>query len=177
MKATPVQLPLEWRSANPVLYDKLRQIITVANQFEWIPVRKYGDETKSSNNTHADDGSLFFDAEASKKYAFRLNVFFDTTAAADFKYQIQGPSSPTIIRYLTRDVAPAATAMTVAVQTAFAASVSVLSASTNGGFVEISGILHNGTTAGRVSFQWAQNTSDASNTTVRAGSWLEWMPL
>jgi hypothetical protein len=61
------------------------------------------------------------------------------------------------------------------VKTAFSQSTSIAGAGTTGGFVEINGIIHNGVNGGVVRFQWAQDTLDASNTTVLSGSYLEWM--
>lgn len=65
--------------------------------------------------------------------------------------------------------------MGIAVDTAFsAADLTLTGTGTNGGFVMLSGVVHNGANAGTFSFQWAQNTSDGTATVVRAGSYLEY---
>lgn len=170
-------IPGTWDVARSILQARLNDISRYANQLEWVTVKKDSDETVASDSTYSDDSDLKFGAEASSNYAFRLKVFFDTSAAADFKYQIQGPSSPTLVRMEVKHIIAGGTAYAgQVVQTAFATSVAVAGGGTTGGYVEVNGILQN-VTAGVVSFQWAQNTSDASNTTVRAGSYLEWMRL
>jgi hypothetical protein len=171
-------VPGIWQVARSIIQSRLDAIARNVNQLEWVTVKKDADETVSSDSTYSDDADLTFPAAASSKYAFRIVVFFDTSAAADFKYQIQGPASPTLVRMEVKHIIAGGTAYAgQVVQTAFATSVAVAGGGTTGGFVEVNGILHNGTTADEVVFQWAQNTSDASNTTVRAGSYLEWMPL
>lgn len=169
-------IPKAWESANAILQTRIDSIATLANELEWTVEQKASNETRASTSTYADDASLVFGVAEASRYAFRAVVFFDTSAAADFKYQVQGPASPTLVRYEVKHIAPGTTAYAgQAVQTAFAQSTAITGAGTTGGFVEINGIVHNGVNGGIVRIQWAQNTLDASNTTVLAGSYLEWM--
>ena len=169
-------IPQEWSVANSIIKQRFDALARLANELEWKVERKQSNETRTSTDTYTDDADLLFGVQASQRYTFRCRVFFDTTAAADFKYQLQGPGSPTLLRYETKHIVPGATAYAgQAVQTAFAQSNAIAGAGTTGGFVEINGILHNGANGGLVSIQWAQNTIDASNTTVLAGSYIEWM--
>lgn len=118
---------------------------------------------------------LQFAMAASTNYRIRGRVFYDTTANADFKYRFSGPASPAAVRIKTSTIIPAATALTdIRVETAFGTSRSMVGASGAGGYIEFDGILQNGVNAGTFSFDWAQNTSDAGNTILGAGSWLEW---
>ena len=137
------------------------------------------DTTRTTTTTLSADPDLQFSMVASAKYWIRLAVFFDTTAAADFKWRHNGPASPTIVRLLRRWIVPGGTAEAgIAVDTAFsAADLAVLSAGINGGIVSLEGVVTNGLNAGTFSFSWAQNTSDAGNTIVRAGSTLEYAKL
>lgn len=139
-------------------------------------VLKTADETTASDTTLSDDAILKFTVAANTKYHFRLVIFYDTPTAADFKYDVNGPASPTLLQLHTRHVAPGATAYAgIAIQTAFAfGPTSITETSGTNGCILIDGILHNGANAGTVAFRWAQNTSNGSNTTVRAGSYLEW---
>ena len=60
------------------------------------------------------------------------------------------------------------------VDTAFSQSRSVIgTGGTTGGHVNGTILLQNGSNGGVVHFQWAQNTSDAADTTVLAGSYME----
>lgn len=141
-----------------------------------IPIAKQANQTKTANTTFADDDTLLFAAAANGVYVFRFRVFFDTTSSADFKFRLNGPTSPTGIRIARKVIAPAATALSlVAVDTAFGTTVAVTTTTgTTGGYVEIDGGLVNGANAGNVAFQWAQNSSDAGNTIVLKGSYLEY---
>jgi len=57
---------------------------------------------------------------------------------------------------------------------AYPGSTSLTGAGTIGGYVEMDLIVNTPAT-GTFAFQWAQQTSDASDTTVLAGSYLEYM--
>lgn len=140
----------------------------------WATVNKLADETIQSDNTLNTDTELVFLATASTKYAIRGRVFFDTSATADFKYRFNYTGTYTTFRGRVSHILPGTTAsvplMEVAIPTT---TVSAAGTGTTGGFVEIDAILHV-TNAGSVLFQWCQDTSNASNTTVLAGSYLEY---
>lgn len=142
----------------------------------WTRIKKASDTTRSSNTTLSADPDLQFSMAASTKYAFRARVFFDTNATADFKWRHVGPASPTLVRIHRVTVNPNATAFSAnATDTAFsAADIAHTGTGTNGGYIEIEGVVHNGGNADTFSFQWAQNTSSGS-TSVLAGSYLEYM--
>lgn len=145
----------------------------------WTVVEKTTDETITSDSTLSDDATLKFSVSANTKYRFRFVVFFRSPDTPDFKFALSGPSSPTL---LSARMSYAAAFGAVIHSRPFgqysglAASLTGSPSGTEneGGFVIIEGVLHNGANSGTVAFQWAQNTSDASNTTVLAGSYLEW---
>jgi hypothetical protein len=115
---------------------------------------------------------------ANTKYVIRIEVWFDTTAAGDFKYGFNGPAiGAGLIRMHRRAIIAGAAAFTVsAVATAYdpTTGIALAGTGTNGGYIGLSGIVQNGATAGTFDFRWAQNASDAGNTIVRAGSYLEY---
>jgi hypothetical protein len=61
--------------------------------------------------------------------------------------------------------------------TALPGSTSLTGTGTTGGFVQFMSILHNGANAGYFRLQWAQNTSDAGNTTVLSGSYIDYVTI
>ena len=129
--------------------------------------------TRTATTTLANDPHLTFPVLASAKYRFWFSVFFDTTAAGDFKIGLSGPASPTALRFFRYAVAPAGTALTaVGVSTAYNTGVGIAGTGTTGGYAVGYGILSNGINAGDVAVSWAQNTSDAGNTSVLEGSML-----
>lgn len=137
---------------------------------------KLAGTTRTNTTTLAADPDLVFIAHPNESYLFRGFVLFDTTAAADFKFTIAGPTSPTAVRWRRHAIAPGATAYSaVGVATAFnGAGTAITGTGTTGGVIEFQGGLVNGSNQGNVAFSWAQNTADGGNTTVLKGSFIEW---
>lgn len=176
--STQVTIPVHWEPARPALNRYLSDLARAVNTVEWNVVKKASSTVQNNTAAYVSDADLVFPAAASTKYTFRGVLFFDTSATADFKFQLAGPASPTLLRFQHTVVIPGGSALSsIAVDSAYSTSVAVTGAGTSGGYVQFDGILHNGTTAGEVALQWAQNTADASNTTVLAGSYLEWMRI
>lgn len=142
----------------------------------WRTVRKSTDETKTSNSTLANDATLKFAMLANTTYVFRMQVIFLTSAAADFKWRHSGPAAPIALSITRRQIIAGGTSIsTIAEDSAYSSLDISMLASTGIGVVWMEGVISNGATAGDFNFEWSQNTSDASNTTVLAGSWIEWM--
>jgi len=146
-------------------------------QETWSRIVKTEDQTKNSETTYAADTDLQFRVEANRVYNIRLSAFFDTDATPDFKFQFTGPASPTLFLARGHYVVPGATADTDFLHTAFSTSVAVTGASSADGYVEAVILLQNGANRGVFAFEWAQNTSNAGDTTVRGGSYLEYFIL
>jgi hypothetical protein len=147
----------------------------------WQMAYKSADETIQSDTTISNDAALTKALAASSKYAFRARIFFDTTANADFKYQLTYSGTNSIWRCLRGQIVPGTAAstdtMTEGVDLApLLLAASITGAGTTGGFIQLDGVIHTGN-AGTWAFAWAQNTSDAANTTVRAGSYVEFFKV
>lgn len=108
-----------------------------------------------------------------ERVLFRYNLFYSTATAADISYTVDVPASPDLYRQVTEGMAPDDTAFDLAIATA-EGTIDLLGAANTEGFIRITGILHNGSTAGEVLFKFAQKTSTASATSIRSGSWLEY---
>lgn len=144
----------------------------------WVTVLKTAHETRTSNTTLTNDTDLKGTVQPAGKYIFRARIYADTTAAGDFKFAVSGPASPVGVRIAHYAIAAGATAFSaIGVETAFGTSVSVLGTGTNGVFVAIDGEFETNAAGGTVAFQWAQNTSDAGNTRVLAGSYFEFQRI
>lgn len=140
----------------------------------WRLFVKSLNETRNSTDTLADDAELSIPVEANETYSFRAEIWFDTSATPDFKFAVTGPSSPTEITIRGHFVAVGGTNDTDFVDTSFGVSHSVTgTGGTTGGHVKLKGLLQNGANAGAITLQWAQNTSDAADTTVLGGSYIE----
>lgn len=127
----------------------------------------------NNSSTLVDVPQLSLNVAANERVLFRLNLFYNTATGADFKYQVAVPSTPTLYRQLTEGMAPDDTAVDLAIATTSAA-VSILGAANTNGFLRVTGVLVNGSTAGTIQFKFAQDAATASDTTVYAGSFLEY---
>jgi hypothetical protein len=145
--------------------------------YVWTNKSKRADQTRTATTTFASDDTMTFSAVASATYRVKIGIHYTTPAAADIKFQITGPASPTYINLCKKSVAGGATAFgTIAIDTAFSTSTSVTGTGTDGYF-EYEGVIQNGVNAGTIAVQWAQDTSDAGNTIVRAGSFIDYMRI
>lgn len=148
------------------------EILTASALNSSLPriVRKTSDETVNNSATFQDDNELFLSVEASTSYRVHLQLVYQSNATPDFKYQFTAPSGATFPVWtflgkgggvLVHDIAGSSGGVVGldgnAANTAF----------------EAWGILVVSSTAGTLRVQWAQNTANASDTIVRAGSFLE----
>lgn len=172
----PSELPLDRMGQwSRIWYQFLGQLVEASNAQRWRTNLKSADEAVTEDTTLSDDDTLKFGVQANKTYVFCAEIFYATPTAADFKYDVNGPSSPTLVRIETQSRAPGAVAIVASGQTAFGFGPnSITETSGTTGWVGISGTIQNGDNAGTVSIRWAQNTSNASATTVRAGSFLKY---
>lgn len=179
---TASDLPFEPKSAAPAsiagsknVQAAIEGVAAVVDANGWTLVLKATDEQRTSTDTLAADSALKFAMAASTKYVFRARLFYSSSATPDFKWRHAGPASPTFLAIERRQIVPAATAdSAIALDTDYSAADIVAAAGDGSGWIEVAGVIHNGATAGDFSLQWAQNTSDAAATTVRAGSYIEY---
>jgi hypothetical protein len=108
------------------------------------------------------------------EYTFRALITFDSPPAAGFKFGLSVPASPTQFRWSAKWIDPDGTTGTAvrAVNETAGISIGPWTTNTNGGQLILEGSLLN-TTAGNLVFSWAQAVSNAGNTSVRAGSYVE----
>jgi hypothetical protein len=134
--------------------------------------------TRASTAVATADTAIDFSVAASRNYEFKYVIHYDTPTAADFRYTVTGPSSVTAVQMTHRYIAPGATVATVAISTVFSfTDVVIPEVSGTAGYVEVDGIVHCSTTAGTVAFCWGQGTTDAGNTSVYKGSYVQYSRL
>lgn len=149
----------------------------IVNPF--IVLKKTADQTKTSNNTMADDNTLTFSMAANTTYRIRANIFFTAKAASDIRVKFNGPAAPTNIAYRMHygETVTGGAGTTIFQSNASAYTgndTSITAASDFSGFVFWEATIVNGVNAGTFAFQWAQNTSVAENTVVLKGSTMEY---
>lgn len=147
-----------------------------SGDFTWI--RKAATETVNGSNTLQNDDEFTFTVTASMDYLVECALAITTGTTPDWKFAwtltnmtwdgtyedaIGFGSTPTLIS------TQAITSGTGRAVTAAAAATSILWRATF--------LIHAGSTGGTLNFQWAQNTSDASNTSVLKNSWMRYRLL
>lgn len=147
--------------------------ITDRRQGQGLPLRlvKSATETVNGSSTLQDDDTFQFEVEASKDYEIDAELLLATGQTPDWKFAWTLTGMTWTGRWVTsvqesatytwdydQDVASAAS-KTITVGTNATATM------WNGHFV-----IHAGSTGGTLKFQWAQGTSDASNTSVLKSS-------
>lgn len=137
-----------------------------------VTVIKPGGTNRSSTTTLTADPHLTVTLDANTSYWLELCVALTSPAAADFKWDFTFPSGLTFTGYSVASVAGVAN---VLVWSPGGNALSVAGAfSTQGGGLDdsvgVRGMLTTAGTGGAFTWRWAQNTSDAGNTSVRAGS-------
>lgn len=132
------------------------------------------DQTVNNSTTLVTVPQFTLPIGANERIILRYNVQFTTGATADFKYFVDAPASPTLFRQAALSIDPAGAVAGGAILTAESNTASVVSTSAGGGLLLLEVIVANGSTAGNITFQFAQNTLEATNTQVRQGSYLEY---
>jgi hypothetical protein len=142
-------------------------------------VRKSSDQSVTSSTALVVDSELIFAIGANETWQFELVILHLGAEAGDFKMAVKGPSG-------VAGIWSAFGAITVAVSGAYNLNAgarstwdnsatlafgnqgaSALSASAN-----VKGVARNGATPGNIELWWAQNTSDATGTTIKTDSYL-----
>lgn len=132
------------------------------------------DQTVTNSATLVTVPQLTLPIGTNERVLFRYTIFYTSTASGDFKYRVDVPASPTLYRLGVETFAADGSA-TVASALSAEADGTVLFAASTDGFIRLNGILQNGSTAGQVIFQFAQNTATGSQSAiVRAGSHFEY---
>ena len=132
------------------------------------------DQTVTNSATLVTVPQLTLPIGTNERVLFRYTIFYTSTATGDFKYRVDVPTSPTLYRLGVETFAADGSA-TVASTLSAEADGTVLFAASTDGFIRLNGILQNGSTAGQVIFQFAQNTATGSQSAiVRAGSYFEY---
>jgi len=192
MALTPVQSPnldiLDTIADAPVtpaqatlIFDKATNQMGLndgsVNRFRDLLAIKAANETVNGSATLQNDDALVLTVVASAKYILDAYVIYDSGTTPDFKCAWVGPSGATL-QWSVGGLAAASSAVSGSVVLAVAAigdaGVQAVGGAGAGTPVAaiIRGLLTVSTTAGTLQFRWAQNTSDASDTIVVAGSYM-----
>lgn len=139
---------------------------------------KAADTSIASSTTLVADANLFVSLGANSLTVINGYIDYTANTTGDLKWQHAGPAAPVSVRVDRKALAPGDTAYSgIVVDTAYSAGDIVVDGVTGSGLVEFKATIRNGPTAGNFNFKWAQNTSNATATVVKAGSYLEYFRL
>lgn len=127
------------------------------------------DETIISNGTYQDDDHLFLTVEAGATYVYNAKGAFSTSATADWRFQFSVPSGTFSAAYFEYFNDTNAMVRASYSNPTTGGTAGFQGKATDSPF-EVGGVFTCGVTGGNMTFQWAQDVSNASNTIVRAGS-------
>ena len=129
-------------------------------------VVKPDDESISSDDTLSDDADLKAVLNINKEYGFLLILFFESGNTPDIKYAFTIPTGASGDRINTfwQSTASGSTADITATTS--------LTVTSGVKCAPMTGRVSMGGTAGSLIFQWAQDTSNPTSTTVNKGSFL-----
>jgi hypothetical protein len=151
-------------------------IVTVADFGTTLFALKTSDESVASSTTLQNDDQLVLSVAANAKYRMIGYIVYDGAAdpAGGLKLQFTGPSGATMPWTNFGANISGASQYNVVVEQLAAAS--PRSVPTNNGVLMScapKGLLVVSSTAGSLQLKWAQNSSSATATVVKANSWLE----
>lgn len=133
----------------------------------FVSAVKSADETRNSTTTLAVDSDLDVAVEANSTYEVEMFVHMVTNTTPDFKHEVRVPSGATVSLMAQRLALPTSVSAV-----AFDGSGEEAEIGLAESHFSIRGFLVVGGTAGDFEYWWAQNTSNAADTTVKAGSWV-----
>ena len=122
---------------------------------------KTADETKTTDDTFADDEELSgLSLLANSYYAFRMLIIHEEHATPDMKFKPYVTSGGVTWQSDLDDI------------NATPAASQVTAGAADDRMCNITGVIATSTSGCLFSLQWAQNTSDANDSTVKAGSYI-----
>jgi hypothetical protein len=135
-------------------------------------VRKSSDQTVTSSTTLVNDSQLKFAIEANATYTFQAWLYvYAADGTPDIKVTFTSPAGSTLF-WSSSQVIFLANASTTLTVVAPGGTTGDFFVDSNLRVVELFGSVLNSSTAGDVQLQFAQNTSSANGTSVKAGSYI-----
>jgi len=132
------------------------------------------DQSVTSSTTLVTVPKLTVPIGINERIILRYTIHFSAGATGDLKVFVNAPDSPTLFRQAAISIDPSGALAGGSILTAENNAASVVSASAGNGLLLLNVLVANGANAGEVTFEFAQNSSDATATIIRAGSFLEY---
>ena len=130
-------------------------------------VRKSANENVNNSTTFQNDDHLFFPVGANETWTFRYVLQGVSSTTADLKFAITAPAGSTCsIGVIDAEGATTNSNLGCGVTSG------LIEGTGSNEVYEVVGTVTSGGTAGNVRLQWAQNTAEATNSTLFTGSYL-----
>ncbi len=130
-------------------------------------VTKTANETITADTTLSNDSELKFNIGANESWTYRYVMQINSPTPADMKFAIAAPVGATC-----QATATSYKNNNSISQLGCGVSSGLMSTSATDEMIEVTGSVQNGANAGTITVQWAQNTSNAGNTIVYKGSFV-----
>lgn len=158
---------LEGKDVSEILSD-------AADAMLWKYKYKDSNQVRTSTTTLANDSMLTVTLETGNYYRVRFYVLLETAnATMDYKFALNFTGTSSLFYTKVKYIAAGGSSETIQAQNTIIGSTSVTAATSGIAYVELD-CLVNVTATGTLSFQWAQDTSDAGDLTVLQGSYLSY---
>jgi hypothetical protein len=144
------------------------QRASVLDGYQHLGVHKTGDTSRTSTTTLAADPHLSIAVAANAVYALVIRLAINAGATPDFRWDLSAPAAATISDYSY--LAWGASSLHDYGTLPLLSSVGVAVGDGNVRPLTLWGTLITAGTAGNLALRWAQNTSSATATILKAGS-------
>lgn len=134
-------------------------------------VRKTADETLNNDSALQNDDALVLAMEASSTYLVDLRLIINSGTTPDFKFTFTVPSGASGSVHIFEGSSPTSAATVLQGPFSITATLSVSGVAADQ-IILIQGVVVTSTTAGNLQFRWAQNTANATDTSVKTNSYL-----
>lgn len=160
--------------AYPTILAGQKVTASLLTSMEMVTVVKAANQAVTSSTTLVNDNELFLSVAASAVYQLDGWIPYDGAfSAGDFKTDWSVPTGATML-WSPNGPSTGGSALYTSNTVAAGTTVSIGTYGTGGAYTSASvrGRLVTSTTAGTLQFKWAQNSSNATATTVYAGAWI-----
>lgn len=169
--------PAWFQDITDAVNDHEDRLLVVESYTARVITKSAETQTAVSSTTLINDAHLVAAMAANTTYAFEFNLFYSSTATADFKVALTWPSGATcswmVVGYLDSS-STFQINLTSAAYRAASGTAQNYGGGTDYPTMQIKGMLRMASTAGNLQLQWAQATSDASTTRLKQDSWMKY---
>lgn len=134
----------------------------------WQTIKKTASQTVNNSTVLVNDNAMCFAVSANTTYAARMHSLFSGFATSQIDNSFSGPAAATTVSFqYTLAFGPNSSGFGTRLGDAI---------SVDGTYTQVIILtVVNGVNAGTVCYQFSQTVAQANNTTVLAGSWMDWM--